>query len=413
MSNDVIVEKNTNFTVPAKCWSKVDWVQKKSVNQFLHEYGEIQKSRERESVEFSLENTALEIQNGKCSLRFLDGGTWSDNFYFTNFAWSKLGMFFPRYFTGFTKDCRFKFGEQAENIIEELYYKIANTSKMADRKLTFRLEHNVDGRNIIRTVVSENFAELDDDLLLNKLKEDKNIQDKFVLNCRISDVYSNIRIGNSVPLEYELKTPIGMVEFSNADNGGRSLKARSGMFTGKCWNSLCSTNSNELKRWYHTGDVNRITDNISNVYNFLFDNSNELIESYKKAQNIPIRISDHFKLFHGTGKNKKLITHGHLATKFNEDIACKSLIDQSVPNAVKPNGKHINSLVKSPLTWQDSRMITESQSLARCIDALTLHAQQYDMEARVDIEDYASYLLEKYIDKKEIVIVPTEKLVII
>lgn len=412
MSTDV-KEKNQNpFTLDHKIWSKVSWVEKKSVNQFITEYGEIQKNRERESVEFSLENTALEIQDGRCSLRFLDGGTWSDNFYFTNFAWSKLGMFFPRYFTGFTKDCRFKFGQQSEDMIEELYHKIANTSRMSDRKLTFRLEYNVDGRNIIRTCVSENFAELDDDLLLNKLREDKNIQDKFILNSRISDVYTNIRIGNYVPKEYELRTPIPMVEFSNADNGGKSLKARSGTFTGLCWNTVCSNRTENIKRWYHTGDVNRITDNISSVYDLLFNSCDELIANYQKAQNIPIRISDHFRLFHGKGKKKKLITHGHLSDKFNEDIACKSLIDQSVPNATNPNGKHINALVKSPLTWNDSRMITETQSLARCVDALTLHAQQYNMESRVQIEDYATYLLEKYIDKKEIVIDPTEKLVI-
>tara|TARA_B100001287_G_C22647206_1_gene513348 strand:- start:7 stop:1251 length:1245 start_codon:yes stop_codon:yes gene_type:complete len=412
MSIDVKEKKQNPFTLDHKLWSQVSWVEQKSVNQFLTEYGEIQKKRERYSVEFALENTALEIQEGRCSLRFFDGGSWSDNFYFTNFAWSKLGMFFPRYFTGFTKDCRFKFGEQSEDMIEELYHKIANTSRMSDRKLTFRLEHNVDNRNIIRTVVSESFAELDDDLLLNKLREDKNIQDKFVLNSRISDVYTNIRIGNTVPNQYELMKPIGMVEFSNADNGGKSLKARSGKFTGKCWNSLCSLDSKNIKRWYHTGDVNRITDNISSVYDLLFKSSEELIVKYQKAQNIPVKISDHFRLFHGKGKKKKLITHGHLLNNFNEDIACKSLIDQSVPNATKPNGKHINALVKSPLTWKDSRMITETQSLARCVDALTLHAQQYNMENRVQIEDYATYLLEKYIDKKEIVIDPTEKLVI-
>ena len=408
-----IKEKPNPFTLSPKLWAKTSWTDKKNVDQFITEYEETLKNRDRQSVTFSLENTAIEIHDGRCSLRFHDNGVWSDNYFFTKFAWSKLGMFFPRYFSGFTRDCKYQYGEQSEKIIEDLYYNLSQTTQSSDRKLVFRLENNVDGMNIIRTVVTESFTEIDDDLLLSKFKEDKTIQDKFVLNARISDTYSNIRIGDAFPHDYELDSPIPMVEFSNADNGGKSLKARSGTFTGKCWNSLCSLNTQNIKKWFHTGDINRINENFNYVYTMLFNNSSEMIEQYKKSQDIPVRINENFTIFKGTGKKKQLITHGHLNKSINKDIACKSLIESSLPNRVRFNGKHVSALTKSFLTWNDPKMITKTSSLARCVDALTLHAQQYEMESRVAIEDYASYLLDRYIHCKEISIDPMEKLITI
>ncbi len=415
MSTDTIdkqtIQEPTQFALTPKIWANINWTEQRSVNDFLSEYTQIEKNRDRFSLITDLQKTQIEIHNGQATLRFYDGGSWTDNYYFTKFAWSKLGTFFPRYFSGFIKDCQHKFGEESEELIENLYENIIYTNYMSDKNLVFRLERDVDGKDIIRSVVSESFTELDDDLLFNKLREDKDIQDKYILNARVCDTYSNIRIGDTVPNSYELKKPISMVEWSNADGGGKAVKARSGIFTGLCWNTVCAINSNHIWKKYHSGDVNRVTESISNVYKFLFAQSEEYKTKYSQAQEIPVRIADNFRVYSGKGKKKKLITHGHLNRKFNRDIACKSFIEGALPNRVKPNGKHISSLCNGILTWNSPKMITETPSLARCIDALTLHAQDYNMEQQVDIEDYASYLLEHYVHKEEIIVEPNSKFV--
>jgi len=399
------------FALKPKIWFNTNFGKKMCVGDFIKGYKEIQSQRDRFTTTYSFENTKLEILDGQCTMRFKDGNSWSDNFYFTNFAWSKLGMFFPRYFCGFVRDSITKLNNP-DTLIEELYWNICEDRNFRDDKIVFRLENNVDGKNIIRSVVSKSFTELDDDILLKKMEEDVLLQDKYILKARISDTYSNIRIGNTTPKNFELRKPIGMVEFSNADSGGKSLKARSGMFTGHCLNGACDIKGSGIKKWYHTGDKDRMTDNICEVYNFLMSNTGRMISNYKKAQQIPITISDNFLIFQGRGKNRKVITSDKIGFG-NSDLACKSFIEQSTPNSVKPKGKNIKSLVNSITTWKSSKMITEEPTLARCIDALTLHAQEYTMEECVDLEDYATLLLNNNVHRKEIVIDPTPNLVVL
>ena len=416
MSTDVKTKPNRSknplpFGLKPKIWFNTNFGKQMNVGDFIQGYKEIQSQRDRFSATYSFEQTKLEFIDGQCTMRFKDGKHWSDNFYFTNFAWSKMGMFFPRYFCGFVKDSINKL-DNPDDLIEELYWNICDDINYRDNQLVFRLENDVDGKNIIRSVVSKSFTELDDDILLKKMEEDPNIQDKYILNAKISDTYSNIRIGNTTPKKFELRKPIGMVEFSNADSGGKSLKARSGMFTGHCLNGLNSIVSNGIRKWYHTGDKARMTDNIHEVYTFLMSNTQSMITDYNKAQQVPIKISDNFLIFQGRGKNRKVITSDKIGFG-NSDLACKSFIEQSTPNSVKPKGKNIKNLVNCITTWKSSKMITEEPTLARCIDALTLHAQQYEMEERVDLEDFATLLLNKNKHKKEIVIDPTPNLVVL
>ena len=121
------------FALNSKIWYREKFSRRLNVADFLNQYDEISKERDRFSATYSLSQTKLEIINGRATMRFNDGGKWSDNYFFTKFGWSKMGMFLPRYFCGFTKDMLVKLNEP-DDTIEELYWNICEDHFFQDKR---------------------------------------------------------------------------------------------------------------------------------------------------------------------------------------------------------------------------------------------------------------------------------------
>ena len=151
--------------------------------------------------------------------------------------------------------------------------------------------------------------------------------------------------------------PVPMVEAWNSETGSRAVGLKAGAWWLDESRGLPHWSARNEFRWIHRGDPNRIRGGAAAAYETLLTASAEVVEAWQEAQDVPV-----------------------------EDIALWT------KQQLQKRG-HSQETQSSVAKLLETDRVSEGETLASAVDAMTLHAAKNSLAASEELSQSASFIL--------------------
>ena len=226
---------------------------------------------------------------------------------------------------------------------------------------------------VVRAFLSPDFATYDNIQFMEAILKSKLLtEDHRLVQAIVSDDHMRLRFVAARNLtEMQAKKPVPMFEIWNSETGHRRVFIRAGTFTLVCTNGLHHWSSDAEYSWRHYGSMTRIENGVEAALKQLSPFSHQIVAAYKQAMEITADdllgwVNDHLDYMKaGLGFRKAV-----------NDLIIKG--DET--STLSPQGR---------------------PCLASAIDAVTMIAQNLEMNDQFDAERWAGSLLARGISEQQ------------